>query len=570
LEKPALVSEEKPAVTTEAKPEVKVASREESGFPLIAGEGEKKVITSGYGKNPDEALAQALRNAVEEAVGTYMTSTTRIENDELIEDKVLSLSRGFIKDFKKLTEDKVEDEYMARVAAIITETKILETLEASGVKVEFKGGLFFQQFAAEKKQKEDEKNIVTEYIKNVPDVSLFNFEMETAKPIKYNPVNNPMRRSRYDVQSDKDLYDIEIKVKISINDNYQRQYTNLKNFISEIAFDNTLIKNQWLFISGTKFVLPIHSKSKIGKHQITQELWKKTAAEYPKAFSYNYSSPSPTVSYGRSRSLNNEWKDDKVEMISYRDYFSKSYAPYVIIFGESQEKRKEKNVSEFSSVEKTNCLVAKLLNEETLSLLNWFGANYFAQPGFKILAHGADVECQLGLVLDDRGNESIQRLNDRAQKSITNDEIVHSKNKDTWNPTAMKTLSYLDRGGRYHIPVEYIVSKKDRRKKAAKAAKKAAGGFAKALAKAAIEQQSKGAISFEKNKADKVDKTVVEMGYSYFTYIGQTIPGFFANMEEPYAEVSFHLILDENEIQKITMLEVQPLGPKSINRDKDN
>ena len=26
----------------------------------------------------------------------------------------------------------------------------------------------------------------------------------------------------------------------------------------------------------------------------------------------------------------------------------------------------------------------------------------------------------------------------------------------------------------------------------------------------------------------------------------------------------------ENEIQKITMLEVQPLGPKSINRDKDN
>mgnify|MGYP005644156421 CR=1 FL=1 len=105
-------------------------------------------------------------------------------------------------------------------------------------------------------------------------------------------------------------------------------------------------------------------------------------------------------------------------------------------------------------------------------------------------------EYRLKSVLDDRGNESIQRLNDRAQKSITNDEIVHSKNKDTWNPTAMKTLSYLDRGGRYHIPVGYIVSKKDRRKKAAK---KAAGGFAKALAKAAIEQQSKGAISFEKN-----------------------------------------------------------------------
>ena len=83
-------------------------------------------------------------------------------------------------------------------------------------------------------------------------------------------------------------------------------------------------------------------------------------------------------------------------------------------------------------------------------------------------------------------------------------------------------------------------------------------------------KEEENSLSEVKNKADKVDKTVVEMGYSYFTYIGQTIPGFFANMEEPYAEVSFHLILDENEIQKITMLEVQPLGPKSINRDKDN
>jgi hypothetical protein len=107
--------------------------------PLVAGEGEKKVITSGYGKNPDEALTQALRNAVEEAVGTYMTSTTRIENDDIIEDKILSLSRGFIKDFKKLSEMKVEGETKVTVSAIVTKTQILETLKASGVKVKVAG-----------------------------------------------------------------------------------------------------------------------------------------------------------------------------------------------------------------------------------------------------------------------------------------------------------------------------------------------------------------------------------------------------------------------------------------------
>ena len=124
--------------------------------PLVAAEGEKKVITSGYGKNPDEALTQALRNAV----GTYMTSTTRIENDDIIEDKILSLSRGFIKDFKKLAEMKVEGETKVTVAVIVTKTQILETLKASGVEVEIKGGLFFQQYAQEEDQMEDEAKVV--------------------------------------------------------------------------------------------------------------------------------------------------------------------------------------------------------------------------------------------------------------------------------------------------------------------------------------------------------------------------------------------------------------------------
>ena len=119
-------------------------------------------------------------------------------------------------------------------------------------------------------------------------------------------------------------------------------------------------------------------------------------------------------------------------------------------------------------------------------------------------------EYRLKSVLDDRGNESIQRLNDRAQKSITNDEIVHSKNKDTWNPTAMKTLSYLDRGGRYHIPVGYIVSKKDRRKKAAK---KAVGGFAKALAKA--KPISKKASQYQANVSKRDEKRFKEWAAEY-------------------------------------------------------
>jgi len=197
--------------------------------PLVAAEGEKKVITSGYGKNPDEALTQALRNAVEEAVGTYMTSTTRIENDDIIEDKILSLSRGFIKDFKKLSEMKVEGETKVTVAVIVTKTQILETLKASGVKVEIKGGLLFAQVSQEKEQMEDEANIIREYTKNIPQEHPFDYSLEYGTPV-------PQSDTRFK---------IPLKIKVSVNQNYHNQYANLKSFLNEIAVEETNMTKEY-------------------------------------------------------------------------------------------------------------------------------------------------------------------------------------------------------------------------------------------------------------------------------------------------------------------------------------
>ena len=104
---------------------------------LEAGEGEKKVIADGYGATPEEALEKALQNAVEQAAGSYVSSMTEIENDEIVKDEVLSLSHGFIKEHRKLSESKFEDEYKVVVAAIIVEKQMIERLEASGIKVNY-------------------------------------------------------------------------------------------------------------------------------------------------------------------------------------------------------------------------------------------------------------------------------------------------------------------------------------------------------------------------------------------------------------------------------------------------
>lgn len=97
------------------------AQNDDEMIALEAMEGEKKIVADGYGATPEDALQAALQNAVEQAAGAYVSSMTEIENDEIVKEEVLSLSHGFIKEHRKLSESNFGDEYKVVVAAIIVE-----------------------------------------------------------------------------------------------------------------------------------------------------------------------------------------------------------------------------------------------------------------------------------------------------------------------------------------------------------------------------------------------------------------------------------------------------------------
>ena len=47
-----------------------------------------KVISSGQGTTQDEATRVALRNALEDAFGAFISSSSKIENDILVSDEI--------------------------------------------------------------------------------------------------------------------------------------------------------------------------------------------------------------------------------------------------------------------------------------------------------------------------------------------------------------------------------------------------------------------------------------------------------------------------------------------------
>lgn len=60
----------------------------------------QQVKVSGFGMNYDEAERDALRNAVEQAVGTMVDSTTLVKNSELLSDEIYKSSKGYIRNYQ--------------------------------------------------------------------------------------------------------------------------------------------------------------------------------------------------------------------------------------------------------------------------------------------------------------------------------------------------------------------------------------------------------------------------------------------------------------------------------------
>jgi hypothetical protein len=68
-----------------------------------AQSNEVSLVVSSKGSTEEEARTNALRSAIEQAFGTFVSSRTEILNDNLVQDQMVSLSNGNIKKFEILS-----------------------------------------------------------------------------------------------------------------------------------------------------------------------------------------------------------------------------------------------------------------------------------------------------------------------------------------------------------------------------------------------------------------------------------------------------------------------------------
>lgn len=107
----------------------------------------KEVVVTGIGsivagdraKAKEDAVNNALRNAVQQVVGVQVGSETLTENFMLIQDRIMTQSSGYISSYDVLNEAEEADMITVTVRATVKESDLVDDLVAIGVLMARKG-----------------------------------------------------------------------------------------------------------------------------------------------------------------------------------------------------------------------------------------------------------------------------------------------------------------------------------------------------------------------------------------------------------------------------------------------
>jgi len=187
------------------------------------------LITSGQGKTQDEAKQNALRNAIEQAFGAFISSHTKVVNDNLVKDEIISVSNGNIQKYEIISESALPDNlgYTTTLKTIVSISKLTSFCESKGMQIEIKGSLFAFNVIQKELSASNEKKALEELVLMAKNISpkMFDYILSTNDPISNNNGS----------------YTLPVKVTIKINNNWET----LHNTISEVL-NNLSIKGSEL------------------------------------------------------------------------------------------------------------------------------------------------------------------------------------------------------------------------------------------------------------------------------------------------------------------------------------
>jgi hypothetical protein len=203
------------------------------------------LVVSGQGKTQDEAKQNALRSAIEQAFGTFISSKTEILNDNLVKDEIVSIANGNIQKFDIISEVQIsEGGYISTLKTVVSVTSLAKFVKNKGKDIDFDGELFNfninQQIINESNESDALENL--ELSLNNIALNCFDFEVIANEPISKGGDNSmfiiPLKiicKGNSNLKNWLDIFNKTVR-QIALTDNEKENYSKIKKSIYHYTF----------------------------------------------------------------------------------------------------------------------------------------------------------------------------------------------------------------------------------------------------------------------------------------------------------------------------------------------
>ena len=152
---------------------------------LFAQVNEVTLVTSGEGATENDAVNEALRSAIEQAYGVFVSANTDILNDELVKDEIVTVSSGNIHSYKKLgCVELANGNKSVSVEATVSVSNLVSFAQSKGASCEFAGAVFGANLKLINLNKANAEKAIEHLYTSLESVAatMYDYEVEVGQP----------------------------------------------------------------------------------------------------------------------------------------------------------------------------------------------------------------------------------------------------------------------------------------------------------------------------------------------------------------------------------------------------
>lgn len=124
------------------------------------------VYSEGIGDDKNTAIQKALRSAIEEHLGMFLSAESLVKDKALVSEQVTTYSKGFVKSYELIAADQEGKGWRVRLAAELSPDRILEAF-SKVPSVKINGTLDFINLQLEQERRNSALKIATEVIEQL-------------------------------------------------------------------------------------------------------------------------------------------------------------------------------------------------------------------------------------------------------------------------------------------------------------------------------------------------------------------------------------------------------------------